>query len=158
MASEATCGHNGAEACWISDWNLICLTALAPRVKTHTLRNRTRAMHRCGQRSAMVLAKLAHCILITRYDDQMEVIGHKTPSPNLRARLCQHDLKKRQIGLIVIIAKENLLTPITPLGHVMRQIGNNKKSNARHRPALSLTFAIRKSFGYCHRYFTVILI
>ena len=56
----------------------------------------------------------------------MNVIGHEAIAPDLDALLAAPLGHQFDVGRVVVIAKEGLLSAVAALGYVMRQTGNDQ--------------------------------
>ena len=60
-----------------------------------------------------------------RDGNQMNVIGHQAISPNLHATSTAPLGHEPDVGPVIILAEKRLLTPVAPLGDVVRVAGGN---------------------------------
>ena len=67
-----------------------------------------------------------------RHGNQMNMVGHQTISPDLHLILCAPFRHQFQIGLVVLIIKKCLQTPVAPLGHVVRRCRRHYSCYSRH--------------------------
>lgn len=73
----------------------------------------------------------------------MDMVTHLAISPIIEARFLSVFSEKMKIINPIFIMKENRLPPIPTLDNMMRHIGNNDTSKARH----ARTFLIQISIG-----------
>ena len=89
-------------------------------------------------------------VRIQRHEDQMEVIGHQAPSPDLDIRRAA--LAAEEIAIIRIVggAKKRPLPAIATLGDMVRDMGNDDPGEASHGRILAPR-STRVNFVHCHR-------
>jgi hypothetical protein len=68
----------------------------------------------------------------------MHMIGHEAVGPNLDTGSAAPYRQQTAIGETILIAKENLLTPVTPLRHMMGSARRNNPRHSSHRERLAL--------------------
>ena len=94
--------------------------ALQPRVHLAGIA----AMHRCQ--------RTPKSVLIRRHQDQVDVIRHQHPGPDRDVGGPAGGSQKVAVERVIRITEEGLRAPVSPLGHVMRQTGDDETSKARH--------------------------
>jgi hypothetical protein len=62
----------------------------------------------------------------------MNMIRHQAIGPDLYPALCAPLRHELPIALIIIIAEENLLSAIPPLGNMVRYTGRNNSGQSGH--------------------------
>jgi hypothetical protein len=72
------------------------------------------------------------------------VIARVTVTPNLHLRRARGIGEQVEVKFVIAILKEGLLTPIAPLGHMMRDAGNDDSGKACHVVKLG------EFGGYCN--------
>ena len=71
-------------------------------------------------------------LLVPWRQDQVDVIGHEAPGPDLDARPLRLFGQQVAIDLLIPVLEEDRLTPIAPLGHVVRKTRNDDAGEASH--------------------------
>lgn len=74
----------------------------------------------------------AQAFRISGHDDQVDMVGHQAPSPDLAAGLRQSNAQKITLGLIVGTTKETRFLPVSPLGDMVRKAGNDNAGETSH--------------------------
>ena len=67
-----------------------------------------------------------------RGQDQMDVVRHQAIGPYRDPFAPAGLMQKIAIERVIVVAEEHFFAPIAALGHVMRQIGNDKPADARN--------------------------
>jgi hypothetical protein len=76
--------------------------------------------------------RAAQSILVRWDQDQVHMIGHRHPRPNLHIRRRAVFGQQGAVEPIVIVAKEHPRPPIAPLGDVVREASNDNTGEAGH--------------------------
>jgi hypothetical protein len=71
-------------------------------------------------------------ILIARHGNDVNVVGHKAIGPDRDAMAGAGISLQIEIEHIIPILEEGPLAPVSPLRHMMRDIGNDHAGQARH--------------------------
>jgi hypothetical protein len=66
--------------------------------------------------------------------DRVNVVGRQAIGPDLDARFPRPLSQKITIDLLIAVLKEDRLSPVSPLGDVMRQAGDHDASETCHAP------------------------
>jgi subtilisin family serine protease len=74
----------------------------------------------------------AQSVFIIGYGNKMYVIGHQAICPDRHPVPGTPLTQNLEVVLIVFFRKEGLLSPVSPLGDVMRQAGGNNSSDSGH--------------------------
>ena len=72
----------------------------------------------------------------------MDVIGHQAICPDLDARLLRLFGEKIAVYLLIAVLEEDGLAPVAALCYMMRAVGHDDASDARHGAMLWRTPAI----------------
>ena len=70
--------------------------------------------------------------IVSWREDQVDVIGHQAIGPDLNAAPADLFGEQVTINLLVAVLEEDRLAPIAPLGHMVRQSGNDHAGEASH--------------------------
>ncbi len=69
---------------------------------------------------------------LARYDDQMDVVRHQAICQDFDGLPFCVGTQQREVGVPVRVAEEYRAAAIAPLGHVMRDPGDDNARNAGH--------------------------
>ena len=70
--------------------------------------------------------------VVLRRQDQVDVVGHEAIGPDLDTPAPDLFRQKIAVDLLVAVLKENRLAPVSTLGDVVGQSGNNDASETGH--------------------------
>jgi hypothetical protein len=71
--------------------------------------------------------------------NEVDVIGHQTPGPDLGPRLGAPITEQGFVQSVIIVRKEDLLTTVAALCHMMGDLRDDEAGDARHG-SLALVF------------------
>lgn len=71
-------------------------------------------------------------VFVGRRDDQMDMVGHQAPGPDLAPGVPHGGAQHLDIGAVIIIAEKHRLATIAPLGDMMGQTGNDNTRKSSH--------------------------
>jgi hypothetical protein len=77
-------------------------------------------------------------VRIGRDDQQMHMVRHQAPSPDLSLRLLRRHAQLIEIKAVIIIGKKHLLAPVAALGDVMGKAGNDDAGETGHERMMAL--------------------
>ena len=73
-----------------------------------------------------------------RHEHQVDMVRHQAPRPDGDAGAARVLAQQCEIGAIVVVAEEDGLPPISPLGHMMGHGGNDDAGQARHEATVAV--------------------
>ena len=76
-------------------------------------------------------------VRVAGHQDQMDMVGHQAPGPDLDAGGAAGAAEEIAIEHIVRIRKERLLAAVAPLGDMVRRIGNDDPGETGHARTLA---------------------
>ena len=68
--------------------------------------------------------------------NQMEVIGHETIGQNIHGMLLTIILQPLQVDFPIVVSQKNIFPAIAALVDVMRHLGENGSTEARHKQTI----------------------
>ena len=104
-------------------------------------------MDRAGISAMHARQGAPEAVPVLRHEDQMDVIGHQAPGPDLDVGSAAEEIA---IERIVIATEERLLPAVAALGDMVRDTGNDDPGETGH----ARTSAVRATHGnkmHCHR-------